>query len=294
MSKTTLLVDGNAVAYTININNCVDEKEFFKTFLSRLREYAKQFPSMPRALLFFDDKSENWREKLYPDYQKGRKEAKNKCTQQQLEENKKRSEYINYIKNCFSKSKYDYIHYPHTETDDLISLYCNNLQKDDEKVIILTTDKDLFQLIRDKENKKVYVLFLIKRKLIKDEKQGKEALQNKIWLGDNSDSIPGVCKNVGKVTFPDFIKFLRTMKENNVDPTDKIKAKEVCEKLNVKYMPTFSNFSKKQLELNRKLINLNYVVELDKEENNVKTNYLLNTVEKAKFSPYALLSIKSV
>ena len=262
-------------------------------FFSRLREYAKQFPSLPKFVLFFDDKfGGNWREELYPDYQKGRREAKTKYTNEQIEENKKRAEYLKYLKEQIDNSKYMYLHYPHTETDDLLALYCNNLQEENETVIILTTDKDLFQLIKEKGNKKVQILFLIKRKLIKDEKLGKEALKNKIWLGDNSDSIPGVCKNVGKTTFPDFEIFINKMKENNIDPTDKEKAKKISEELKIKYIPSFSNFDKEQLDINTKLIDLSYVVEKDKKEDGIKTDYLKENIDKARFSPFALYNIQ--
>lgn len=293
MGKTTLLIDGNAVAYTISISNCENEKDFARSFLMKLREYAKQFTSLPKALIFFDDKSGgNWREQLYPDYQKGRKAMRDKYTEEQKDEALRRSSYIKYLKEQIEKSNHIYLHYPHTETDDLVSLYVNNIQEEGETVVILTTDKDLFQLIREKGNKKVQVLFLIKRKLVKDEKLGKTALQEKIWLGDNSDSIPGVCKNVGKTTFPQLITFLRKMKELNIDPTDKDNAKKVCESINIKYIPSFSNFDRDQLELNRKLINLNYVVELDAKENNVKTNYLKENINKALLSPFSLFSIR--
>nr|CAI9751373.1 exonuclease [uncultured phage]CAI9752258.1 exonuclease [uncultured phage] len=293
MSKNTLLIDGNAVAYTINIAQCKDEKQFAKFFFSRLREYAKQFTCMPKALLFFDDKAGgNWREELYPDYQKGRKEAKNKYTPVQLEESQKRSAYLNNLKQTLDTSKkYTYVHYPHTETDDLISLYCHNVQEENETVTILTTDKDLFQLIRQTGNKKVQVLFLIKRQLIKDESVGKTALEEKVWLGDHSDSIPGVCKNVGKVTYPDFRVFINKMQENNIDPTDNVQAKKVSESLGIKYTPSFSNFNKEQLSINKKLIDLSYVVELDAKQDNKKTNYLKEVANTAKFSPYALYNI---
>lgn len=296
---TTLLVDGNAVSYTINVNQCNNEKDFCKFFFSRLREYSKQFQSMPKAIIFFDDKwGGNWREEIYPDYQKSRKEAKNKYTEQQLEESKLRSKYLNCLKEKIDASnRCIYLHFPKTETDDLISLYCNNIQKEGETVIILTTDKDLFQLIRDKGKKKVQVLFLIKRKLVKDEKLGQEVLKKKIWLGDPSDSIPGVCKNVGEHSLNDLKVFLHKIKNWNkeavtpVDFTDVKSIKKVCESINVKYIPSFSNFSLEQLKLNKKLIDLNYVVLKDKEEGNIKTNYLKENIEKAKISPFALYSI---
>lgn len=291
----TLLIDGNAVAYTIQVINSQyvnDKKDFCRQYLGRLREYAKQFSTInTKAILFFDDKFGNWREKLYPDYQKTRKVH----TEQQQYEIDLRKQYLDYVKQKFNKSqKYMYLSYPSTETDDLVALYCKNVQQDGEMVTILTTDKDLYQLINEDLHKPVRVLQIIKRKLITSEKEGKEALNRKILLGDNSDSIPGICKNVGEKSIDDFMVFLNAMEENDIDPTDKEKAKRISESLNIKYTPSYSNYSKEQHETNKKLIDLNYVVELDAENGNKKTQYLVDNAEKAKFSPGSLYSFSSL
>ena len=202
---------------------------------------------------------------------------------------------MSFIDKILDKSeKHCYLSYPHTETDDLVALYCKNVQKDNEVVTILTTDKDLFQLIDENKTKRVQVLFLIKRKLIKDAEQGKKALEDKIWLGDSSDSIPNVCKNVGKSNIEDlkaFIKMLHEHEQDNLDITDVTQMKKICEDLNLKYIPSFSNFSQEQLKLNYKLIDLNYVIKQDKKEGNIKTDYLKENIKKAKVSPFALYSL---
>lgn len=290
----TFLVDGNAVAYTLNIDNYNNEKDFAKAYFNKLRDLSKTFMSMPKMLLFFDNKSGlTWRDKLYPDYQKDRRLQKEKFTEKQKLEAYKRSSYIKYIKDSIDKNaKFSYISYPHTETDDLVSLYCNNIQEDGETVIILTTDKDLYQLIREKGNRKVQILFLIKRKVIKSEQEGKDILEKKIMLGDPSDSIPSVCKGVGPKYYPDFKVFLKTMKENSIDPTNKEEAKKLCEKLNIKYISSFSNFDKEQLYLNKKLVDLNTVCENDKKADFEKTKYLKDIIKTAKFSPYSMFTLK--
>lgn len=291
----TCLADGNAVAYTINIANCSNEEDFCKKFLERLRDYSRSLHTMNKVVLFFDNKTGGtWRDSLYPSYQEGRKAAKENYTPEQVAEAQLRSKYMKYLKDKIDKgTKFCYLSYPHTETDDLISLYCNNIQEEGETVTILTTDKDLFQLIREKGNRKVQVLFLIKRKLIKEEERGKQALSDKIWLGDNSDSIPNVCKNVGKSNIDDlkaFVTMLKEHKDENYDITDTNKMKKVCESYGLRYIPSFSNFSQDQLRLNTKLIDLRYVVKLDNNEGNIKTDYLRENIKKAKISPFALYS----
>lgn len=284
----TCLVDGNAVAYTVDLKRCCNSKDFVVQYFQHLREYAKCVSSLPKFILFFDNKTDGtWRDEFYSDYQKDRKDNTYR-SKEDIKDVELRRQYLIKLKETIDKSKYGYIDYPHTEADDLISLYCNNIQQDKEIVTIITTDKDLYQLIK---NKRVQVFNIVKRNLIKDEKIGKDAKQNKIWLGDNSDSIPSVCKNVGIKMFPDFLEFLKKMRETETDPTDKEKAKKVCESYNIKYVPSFSNFSQKQLDINRKLIDLKYVVEQDRENNNILTTYIKENIEKVKFSPFALNSI---
>lgn len=293
----TLLIDGNAVAYTIKVIDSQyvnDKKDFCRQFLSRIREYAKQFSSLnTKAILFFDSKQDNWREKLYPDYQKQRKVAHH--SQDKIQETELRREYLTYLKDKFDRSKrYQYVSYPHTETDDLVALYCKCIQQEGEMVTILTTDKDLYQLISEDVHKPVRVLSIVHRKLIRSESEGQEALFNKIWLGDNSDSIPGICKNVGVKSIKDFKTFLEAMKDNDVNPTDRDKAKKVCESLNIKYIPSFSNYDKEQHRLNEKLIDLNYVVELDHKNDDEKIRFLQTISEQAKFLPGSIYSLSSL
>lgn len=293
MNKTTILVDGNAVAYTINLCSCTDENDFTKKYFSRLREYAKQFTSLPKFILFFDDKKGGtWREDIFPDYQKGRKLQTSHMTEKQIEELKLRSLYIKNVKNVIKNSdKFSYISYPHTEADDLISLYCNNIQEENETVVILTTDKDLFQLIKDKGNKKVKILFLVKREIIKDASIGAKVLNRKIMLGDNSDSIPNVCKNVGEKSIEDFVLFITKAKDMGIDFKDKTASKQMCESLGIKYIPSFSNYNEEQHKINKKLIDLTYVISMDKDNNNIKTNYIKDNLSKAKISPFALYGL---
>lgn len=290
---TTCLVDGNAVAHTILLKECKDEQTFVRKYFSRLRDYSNSFTSLPKFILFFDDKQGGtWRDNLYPSYQEGRKTQKAKFTQEQLDDDIRLSSYVRYLKSVIDNSnKFKYIEYPHTEADDLISLYCNNIQQDDETVTIFTTDKDLFQLINNSSVKRVQVFFLVKRQIIKDTKEGEEALITKLWLGDNSDSIPGVCKNVGEKSIEDLKTFIKFAKSESFDYKDVAISKEKCKTANIKYVPSFSNFSYEQYLLNKKLIDLQYVVELDKKDNNIKTQYIIDNLKYCKVSPFALYGL---
>lgn len=294
MKYTTLLIDGNALSYMVKLDSVQNKEEYAKAYFNKIKYYAKNIASMSKVILFFDNKTGGtWRDKIYPDYQKDRKAKREKYTEKQLEELKLRSEYIKYIKTIMENSGYSYIDYPNTEADDLISLYCYNIQEENESVIIFTTDRDLFQLINENKTHRIKIYFLVDKKLYTKEKDGKDALIRKIILGDSSDSIPSVCKNVGQKTFNDFLIFLDCIKQGKINLSDDNKTiKKISESLNINYIPSFSNYNEEQHRINETLINLKYVNKLDKEDGYIKTNYIKEKVKKAKISPFAFYKIK--
>lgn len=117
-------------------------------------------------------------------------------------------------------------------------------------------------------------------------------IKHKLKYLDPSDSIPSVCQGVGPKYYPDFKLFLKTVKENKVDPTNKEEAKKICESLGVKYINSFSNFNQEQLIVNNLLVNLNTVVENDEKDGNTKTKFIRDKLKTAKISPYSLYNIK--
>jgi len=102
------------------------------------------------------------------------------------------------------------------EGDDLIAYYVNN-KNDDDKVVIVSEDRDLSQLISDTVT--LYIPSI--KKYVTPENSidvlgitHKNIVLEKIICGDNSDNIKGI-KGVGKTTFiktfPDVIKNERSV-----------------------------------------------------------------------------------
>lgn len=290
--SVTLLIDGNALAHTIDVKSCNSGRDFARKMFNKIQNYAKLSTSLCKMILFFDDKvGGTWRDNLYFDYQKNRKAQKLKEDADKKDENIRRSQYIKYIKDMIdSNGKITYLSYPHTETDDLVALYCKEIQDDGEKIIILTVDKDLYQLISKDKKKPVEVFALREKKFIKDEDEGRQILEQKIMLGDPSDSIPSVCSGVGPKYYTDLKKLLTYMQENNLDISDTSQYKKIAESANLKYINSFSNFSVEQLYINKKLVDLNSV--LDLENKNELVNYIKDNLKQARISPFALHNIK--
>jgi 5'-3' exonuclease len=98
------------------------------------------------------------------------------------------------------------------EGDDLIAYYCLH-KKDNEKIVIMSADKDLSQLLSDT----IIIWDLNKKKFINTKNHIKEVgynyeniLLKKIFCGDISDNIKGV-KGLGEISF--FKYFSKAIKE---------------------------------------------------------------------------------
>ncbi len=219
--KNTLLVDGNAL--------------FKRGFIGARNEYNRngkqiggiyQFLTILRKLLtedlyhkvfnFWDGEfSGKLRWDIYKDYKSGRgKDYVNGTKPEDLEEVLQRGIVFNYLEELYIRQLLDAC----VESDDFIAYYCK-LKKDDEKITIVTSDRDLCQLIDD--NVRVYLLDL---KTYVDKYTFmyyfKYHYTNvaliKILCGDNSDSIKGI-KRLGEGTllkhFPELNKRKVTLDE---------------------------------------------------------------------------------
>lgn len=271
----TVLVDANSIAHMIDLSDCVSSKEFISSYFKILRLYLNLLGmSYNKCILFFDNKQNNWRQKLYKDYQANRLayKIKNKETTDKL--NLYIKDLKSFLEDRRNKNNFKivFVEYPETEADDLIYLYCSSIKKENEHVTILTTDKDLFQLIDS--NKKIDIFYLRDRSFVKESIAGKGVLYRKILLGDKSDNIPTTCKGIGESKLKDYIRFLQIIKKNNIEISESIDLKKLCEDNNIGYYKAYSNFSQEQLELNTQLIDLSNVKTLDKSDGFKKTNYI--------------------
>ena len=261
----TVLVDSNSIAHMVHLNDCYSKDEFILRFMSLLNNLIYSLGFICNVILFFDNKENNWRKNLYKNYQSNRSIYKNTEDTEKL--NTYVLETIKYIKN---KKRYVIVDVPGSESDDLIALYCYNIKEEHEHVTIMTTDKDLYQLI-DKNNA-IDVFYLRDKTLIKDYLIGKEILFKKVLLGDPSDSIPTSCKGIGISKLKDYIKFIQILNKSSIYSVEsESELKEICKKNNIKFFKAYLNFNRNQLNLNKKLIDLRYVNEMDKNNNNSLT-----------------------
>lgn len=192
----------------------------------------------------------NWRKSLYPEYKNNRSSMPIELKQQQ-----------EIIVKLLKTLNIDLIKMDNYEADDVISALAKK-HNEYEEIIIVSSDKDLLQLIND--SKKIYVLDLMKNVLYNEsqafEKYGfsVDSIPHYLALmGDSSDNVPGA-RGIGKKIAEKLIKEFKTIDNiysnlANLTPNLAIKLDD----------------SKKEVDLSLKLIDLrslNFNIELKNED----------------------------
>ena len=159
----------------------------FCSMLFKLLEDSKSNENKHKPTHFaviFDSARKTFRNEIYSDYKANRSEAPDDLAPQ--------FEYIRKSVLAFNLPSVDLVNY---EADDLIATYVDQILKKGAKVTIVSSDKDLMQLFKNK----VRIFDPMKNKFISD-----EDVQNKFGVdpskvidvqalaGDSSDNVPGV------------------------------------------------------------------------------------------------------
>ena len=159
----------------------------FCSMLFKLLEDSKSNENKNKPTHFaviFDSARKTFRNEIYSDYKANRSEAPDDLAPQ--------FEYIRKSVLAFNLPSVDLVNY---EADDLIATYVDQILKKGAKVTIVSSDKDLMQLFKNK----VRIFDPMKNKFISE-----EDVQNKFGVdpskvidvqalaGDSSDNVPGV------------------------------------------------------------------------------------------------------
>lgn len=190
-----LIFDAHNMAYrtlfsAIFMNSQDNEKFFFwrHLFMNSLFNTITKFnPS--KVILAFDTKG-SWRYKIFSEYKSNRKDARDKAVVDFEKFFPIFEQFKAEIKEAFSTIYV--LEYPHAEADDVIAVLCREKFKTTQNVIV-STDKDLHQLLIEKNNQQFDP---INNKIVTCINPKRE-LDLKIISGDKSDAIPAIKPRTG-------------------------------------------------------------------------------------------------
>jgi DNA polymerase-1 len=202
---TALVIDGDSLVKRCIMASALDDLKSGKTFtggvygtLNILRSFldmAEAFTVGP-IVAFFDGGIPPERLQLLPDYKSERAERKKMMTE---EDKEKAFEQMGLAEEMLNLLGVRVFRYADTEADDCVAAACRVFQKHDFKVIAMTGDKDLWQVVRFGAE----VWDLNKKRFVEvgnfDEAAGVSVASYLVYralIGDPSDSIKG-CPGCG-------------------------------------------------------------------------------------------------
>lgn len=184
--KSLLLIDGNNLAYRWlqrkNYNSFQDD--YLRTIESLSKSYNAE-----RTIVCFDFGKSYYRMELLDTY-KG-----NRTKPQEEEEQKHYEEFFACLNDIPNILPYQTLKFRGLEADDIITFLTQNVSPNYEHTWIVTSDRDMFQLLSDKisifnifSKKEIDMAYFLETYDLKPE----EYLFSRILEGDKSDNILGV------------------------------------------------------------------------------------------------------
>ena len=236
-----IIVDINQIMISnlmvqINGRNAVELSEDLvrHMVLNSLRAHNKKFRKEYGQMVIACDSSNVWRRTDFPNYKAGRKENRAKSEHDW--------EFIFDVLAKIKKEIKDFLPYKvvaveSTEADDIIATLC---KRTNEKVLILSGDKDFIQLHNDRIKQYNPVL----NKFVGKDENPVIYIREHILKGDRSDGIPNVLS--------DDNVFIEGRRQT---PLSRKKIEAWVNEV----VPTFNEEQQKNYERNRQLIDLNYI-----------------------------------
>ena len=236
-----IIVDINQIMISnlmvqINGRNAVELSEDLvrHMVLNSLRAHNKKFRKEYGQMVIACDSSNVWRRTAFPNYKAGRKENRAKSEHDW--------EFIFDVLAKIKKEIKDFLPYKvvaveSTEADDIIATLC---KRTNEKVLILSGDKDFIQLHNDRIKQYNPVL----NKFVGQGENPSLYIREHILKGDRSDGIPNVLS--------DDNVFIEGRRQR---PLSKKKIEAWCNEI----VPTFNEEEQKNYDRNKTLIDLNCI-----------------------------------
>jgi len=224
MSKVIYIIDCNSYAYrffyaipTLTTKDGVEVNAVFG-FFNMLNKLINE-KQIDYLALVFDSAVPTFRHKLYEEYKIQREKMPESLQNQ-----------IRIIKEICSISGIQVFQYDGLEADDIIANIAVKIAGDDKKVMVMTSDKDMIQIID--ENINIYKIGKDKEIILTPDKikeeygiKPKDIVDVLALMGDASDNIPGV-KGIGEKTAYKLIREYKNI-DNILAEIDKIKPEKI-------------------------------------------------------------------
>jgi len=224
--------------------------------LNSLRGHNKKFRKEYGQMVIACDSGNVWRRQAFPNYKAGRKANREKSEHDWTMIFDLLSKVKNEIKEFLP---YKVIEVESVEADDIIAVLC---RRTNEKVLILSGDKDFIQLHNDRIKQYNPVL----NKFVGQGENPSIYIREHILKGDRSDGIPNVLS--------DDNVFIEGRRQR---PLSKKKIEAWCNEI----VPTFNEEEQKNYDRNKQLIDLSCVPkELEDKINREFDNFEVATRDK--------------
>ena len=181
---------------------------FTNMLVKLIEDYGEE-----KLIVIFDAARENFRNKIYPDYKANRGETPEDLVPQ-----------FDLIKKCVQAFNIPQLEIEGYEADDIIATYSVEASKLDIPSLIVSSDKDLMQLVNEKvemldpmKNRKIGINEVIEKFGVEPEK----VVQIQALTGDKIDNIPGA-PGIGPKTALELIKEFGDI-DNLIKNADRIK-----------------------------------------------------------------------
>jgi len=276
----TLVIDGNSLLKTSyhGIKNLYWKDIHIGGMCGFMRITQKLIKEnyINRVIIFWDSpQSGKLKSDLYPLYKitRNNRFIKNPNEKEEIWLQKER------LKQYFEELYWRHYEDVYAESDDCIGHYCTNLRSNNETIIIVSGDKDCFQLIDDKVS-----LYFLPKKLIITKNNYKHYLNYhyknsflvKVIEGCQSDCISGI-QGIGEKTLIDL--FPELIKEEKSFDWIMERSKELIKEKGLKSLQNIIDGKTKNdefcgekfWETNKKIINLRNPLILDETKENVET-----------------------
>ena len=230
MSRKVMLIDGSSLIFRAffalpNLTNADGVMTngvygFLTMYFRAVEEYEPDY-----ILVAFDKKTKTFRHKEFEDYKANRDNAPNELNYQ-----------FGILKDILDSLNVKYLDIDGYEADDIVGTFANMAKKEGLETVIITGDKDYFQLVNED-----VIVYLTKKGISQMEEITEESIKKdygisprqlidvKGLMGDKSDNIPGV-DGIGEKRALSFIKEYGSM-ENLYENLDDISGKKTKENL---------------------------------------------------------------